>query len=115
MLNQKVTLYVPSTVGSVRDYYIQEEWVEKSLARFSEWFGGATAQDAQGAWISDTKGLVREKIVLVYSFCDAETLNKMEVFVRVFAQEIATAMQQECVSLELTGCLHFEKPLAKAA
>jgi hypothetical protein len=37
-------------------------------------FGGATAIDRTGAWLSDNDQLVKEKVTIVYSF--AEDLNK---------------------------------------
>jgi len=115
-LNCKVVLYVPSTVGTLKNQNrVQEEWIEKILEQFSDWFGGATAQKAEGAWKSESQGLVREPVVLVYAFCDLKTLSAQEFAVRTLAQKLAQDMKQECVSLEIGGCLYFEYPLAKAA
>ena len=120
MLNRKVVIYIPSTVGSLKNQHrVQENWVIQALERFSEWFGGATAQNAEGAWKSETQGLVREKIVLVYAFTDPKTLSVKMENVRALARELARDMHQECVSIETVGVsgttLEFEYPQKLAA
>lgn len=115
MLNKIVRLYVPGTVGNKRNRDAQEEWVDRVLNKFADLFGGATSMEAKGAWKNGSGILVVEPIVLVYSFTDEEGLAKHRRGVEQFARLIAAEMQQECVSVEIDGELHFINPPAKAA
>lgn len=105
-LPQRVALYVPGTQGpaTATDNAAQ---VERIAAEFSRMFGGATAQDSTGFWMSDTAGLVRETVTIVYAACTAEQLEKHLAAVVELAQQIKREMAQEAVSAEINGKLYI--------
>ena len=74
-LPQRVALYVPGTQGAdtATDNAAQ---VERVAAEFSRMFGGATAQESNGFWMSNTAGLVRETVTIVYANCTADQLRE---------------------------------------
>lgn len=105
-LPQRVALYVPGTQGpdTATDNAAQ---VERIAAEFSRWFGGATAQESTGFWMSDTAGLVREAVTIVYANCTADQLRDNLPDVLTLAQQIKAEMQQEAVSVEINGTLYI--------
>lgn len=105
-LPQRVALYVPGTQGpaTATDNAAQ---VERIAAEFSRWFGGATAQESTGFWMSDTAGLVREAVTIVYAACTAEQLRERLPDVLTLAQQIKAEMQQEAISAEINGTLYI--------
>lgn len=105
-LPQRVALYVPGTQGpdTATDNAAQ---VERVAAEFSRMFGGATAQESTGFWMSDTAGLVRETVIIVYANCTAEQLRYRLPDVLTLAQQIKQDMAQEAVSVEINGTLYI--------
>lgn len=105
-LPQRVALYVPSTqdINHATDNAAQ---VERVARDFCGWFGGATAQPSAGYWISDTAGLVRESVTIVYAACTAAQLREHLPDVLQLAQQIKAEMQQEAVSAEINGTLYI--------
>lgn len=99
-LPQRVALYVPGTQGpdTATDNAAQ---VERVAAEFSRMFGGATAQESTGFWMSDTAGLVRETVTIVYANCTAEQLRDRLPDVLTLAQQIKAEMQQEAVTITI--------------
>ena len=105
-LPQRVALYVPSTTDTDKptDNAAQVERVARALCG---WFGGATAQPSAGYWISDTAGLVREAVTIVYAACTADQLREHLPDVLNLAQQIKQDMAQEAVSVDLNGTLYI--------
>lgn len=105
-LPQRVALYVPGTQGpdTATDNAAQ---VERVAAEFSRMFGGATAQESTGFWMSDTAGLVREAVTIVYANCTADQLRERLPDVLTLAQQIKREMAQEAVSAEINGTLYI--------
>ena len=105
-LPQRVALYVPGTQGAdtATDNAAQ---VERVAAEFSRMFGGATAQDSNGFWMSNTAGLVRETVTIVYANCTADQLRERLPDVLTLAQQIKREMAQEAVSAEINGTLYI--------
>lgn len=105
-LPQRVALYVPGTQepATATDNAAQ---VERVAREFCGWFGGATAQESAGFWMSDTAGLIREATTIVYAACTAEQLRDNLPAVLNLAQQIKAEMQQEAVSLELDSVLYI--------
>lgn len=105
-LPQRVALYVPGTQGpaTATDNAAQ---VERVAREFCGWFGGATAQPSAGYWISDTAGLVREAVTIVYASCTADQLREHLPDVLNLAQQIKAEMQQEAISAEINGALYI--------
>lgn len=109
MLNHKITVYVTSTIaGNIpASPDVQERWVNAFLANFSKWFGGATVIDGVGAWMSDTFGLVKEPIKLVYAFMSQEAYAQHGDDVFALASAMRADMGQEAVSVEVDGELNL--------
>lgn len=105
-LPQRVALYVPGTQGpdTATDNAAQ---VERVAAEFSRMFGGAAAQESTGFWMSDTAGLVRESVTIVYANCTAEQLREHLPDVLTLAQQIKAEMQQEALSCEIGSTLYI--------
>ena len=105
-LPQRVALYVPSTqdINHATDNASQVERVARDICG---WFGGATAQPSAGYWISDTAGLVRESVTIVYAACTAAQLREHLPDVLQLAQQIKAEMQQEAESAEINGTLYI--------
>lgn len=105
-LSQRVALYVPGTQGpaTATDNAAQ---VERVAAEFSRMFGGATAQESTGFWMSEAAGLVREKTTIVYAACTAEQLRDHLPDILTLAQQIKREMAQEAVSAEINGTLYI--------
>lgn len=105
-LPQRVALYVPGTQGpdTATDNAAQ---VERVAAEFSRMFGGATAQESTGFWMSDTAGLVRESVTIVYANCTADQLRDRLPDILTLAQQIKQDMAQEAVSVEINGTLYI--------
>lgn len=105
-LPQRVALYVPGTQGpaTATDNAAQ---VERVASRFCEMFGGATAQQSAGYWLSDTAGLVREAVTIVYAACTAEQLREHLPDVLQLAQQIKAEMQQEALSIQIDEALYI--------
>lgn len=99
-LPQRVALYVPGTQGpaTATDNAAQ---VERVAAEFSRMFGGATAQESTGFWMSEAAGLVREKTTIVYAACTAEQLRDHLPDILTLAQQIKAEMQQEAVTITI--------------
>ena len=105
-LPQRVALYVPGTqdINHATDNAAQ---VERVAREFCGWFGGATAQQSTGYWVSDNAGLVREAVTIVFAACTADQLRERLPDVLTLAQQIKAEMQQEAVSAEINGTLYI--------
>lgn len=105
-LTQRVALYVPSTTDTDKPTDNAAQ-VERVAREFCGWFGGATAQPSAGYWLSDTAGLIREAVTIVYAACTADQLREHLPDVLTLAQQIKQDMAQEAVSVELNGTLYI--------
>ena len=105
-LPQRVALYVPSTTDTDKPTDNAAQ-VERVARDFCGWFGGATAQPSAGYWLSDSAGLVREAVTIVYAACTADQLRERLPDVLTLAQQIKQDMSQEAVSVELNGALYI--------
>ena len=100
IMKQAGALALPQRVA----LYVQVECVARD---FCGWFGGATAQQSTGYWLSESAGLVREAVTIVYAACTAEQLREHLPDVLQLAQQIKAEMQQEAVSAEINGTLYI--------
>lgn len=115
VLDRRVALYIPGTVHVDQPGGdLSQSMTDKTLERFSRLFGGATAVPATGAWVAK-KGLVKERIQIVYSFASESTLHEHLQTVLDMAQEICVAMQQESVAVEVHGKLMFVERVKSAS
>ncbi|WP_044640650.1 hypothetical protein [Risungbinella massiliensis] len=104
-LGNVVKIYVPSTIN-VSQPIDNTPYVDKTLTELSNMFGGATAVDGQGAWVSDTNQLVKEKVTIVYAFTDKLDKAAIEKVVN-YTKSLKTEMTQSSVSLEVNGKMYF--------
>lgn len=108
-LDCKIAIYVPSTtdVNCADKENLQEVFMDKCMRKFSEWFGGATATDALGGWMSNDKGLILERVRIVYAFCRKEDFAENFTEILQICEEIKSEMRQESVTLEYNGQIKF--------
>ena len=105
-LGCKVSVYVPSTTD-INIKTDNSEQVAKTAEMLSSKFGGATATKALGLWMSDSQGLVREEVTIVYAYCTSEQLELHADDVVTYCENLRDEMKQEAVSLEINGELYF--------
>lgn len=77
--------------------------VEEVAAKLSAMFGGATATEARGYWVSQSAGLVGEAVTIVYSNAAAEDIERHGAEIVAICHKIKREMKQEAVSLEING------------
>lgn len=105
-LDHNIKLYIPSTVEANKATDNTKQ-VNDTLAKFSQWFGGATANKAVGAWNSDKVGLVTERVTIVESYCSADQVEQYIGLVVAHGQHLKRTMSQEAISLEYDNKLYF--------
>lgn len=105
-LDSKVAIYVPSTIN-VNETTDNTAQVIRIIRRLSELFGGATASDAVGGWVSESGQTVIEKVKIVYSFCTSDQLKEHISTIIAICEELKTEMSQEAITLEINGQVKF--------
>ncbi len=104
----KVAIYIPSTIkGNVPCPKKQLEWTKNALRFFSSRFGGATSMVGQGAWQSDSLGMITESITVVMSFCSTAKLEMHREAIKEFALAMKTDLGQEMIAVEFAGTLEL--------
>lgn len=101
-LASRVAIYVPSTTDTDHPTDNRQQ-VEEVTAKMSAMFGGATATEARGYWVSQSAGLVGEAVTIVYSNAAAEDIENHAAEIVEICHKIKTEMKQEAVSLEFDG------------
>lgn len=105
-LKNRIAIYVPSTINVNKE--IDTSFYVNTIAeKFSDFFGGATAIQASGFWISEKIGLVAEKVTIVYAFSDTTILKKHEQDIINLCNWLKTELSQEAISLECNNELYF--------
>ena len=103
-LASRVAIYVPSTTDTDHATDNRQQ-VEEVAAKLSAMFGGATATEARGYWVSQSAGLVGEAVTIVYSNAAAEDIENHAAEIVAICHKIKNEMKQEAVSLEVDGNL----------
>ena len=104
MLKNRLAIYIPSKIGQEEISVERREFfLKKVLADLSRTYGGATAIDGVGAWLSEVDGLVMERVTICYTFTDS---NDFQPIYRL-AAELAAEMRQEAVAVEVNGGMDF--------
>ena len=100
-LSSKVEIIVPSTVNV-------GELIDNTVAtKLSNMFGGATATNSQGFYVSDEGNLIKENSTIVYSYCTEDDLeNNLDDIIRI-CEQLRDEMTQECVGLVVNGEMYF--------
>lgn len=105
-LSSKVEIIVPSTVN-VGELIDNTEYVNRVATKLSNMFGGATATNSQGFYVSDEGNLIKENSTIVYSYCKEEDLeNNLDDIIRI-CEQLRDEMTQECVGLVVNGEMYF--------
>jgi len=105
-LDSKVAIYVPSTLN-VNEETDNTAQVMNIIRKLSTLFGGATASDAVGGWVSESGETVIEKVKIVYSFCTSDQLKEHISTIIAICEELKTEMSQEAITLEINGQVKF--------
>lgn len=105
-LASRVAIYVPSTTDTDHPTDNRHQ-VEEVAAKLSAMFGGATATEARGYWVSQSAGLVGEAVTIVYSNAAAEDIERHGAEIVSICQQIKENMRQEAVSLAIGDCLYI--------
>ena len=105
-LSNKVTVYIPATVN-INENIDNTKYVEKAATLLSNLFGGATATEAIGFWVSPTAGLVKEKTTMVFAYADQEALRAGIDQVINFALDLKKELSQDSVAVEINGEMNF--------
>jgi hypothetical protein len=108
MLSRKVIFYVPSTqnVGQPLSRKEQNALVERVERTFAQSFGGATATQGTGSWVTQDGRLVRERVTLVTSYHDKETSEALAIVIPL-AQAIKAEYGQEAIAIETEQGIEF--------
>lgn len=115
-LQHRIAVIVPSTVNANQSASkeVISKWINAAKVKFARLFGGFTAHNAVGGWVSQEHGLIEENVTIVTSYTDEDGLEFVEM-VKEFAAQMAAALGQEVVSVEVDHQLEFISPLAAVA
>lgn len=104
---ERLTLYIPSQDRDGQSFD-PNPWIEEALQLLSAIGGGATAMPpADGAWLNPETGvLVREKVVLVYTFVDPDRFEQQLPSLRRFLHRLGRETNQGEVACEFEGQLY---------
>ena len=104
---ETLTLYIPSCDRDGTPFDTAP-WVEEALRLLSTIGGGATAMPpADGAWLNPASGqLVREPVVLVYTFVRPEAFEAKVGEVREFLHRLGRNTGQGEVVCDFGGVLY---------
>lgn len=105
-LSCSVKVYVPSTYN-VNITIDKKFYLESTLKLMSELFGGATASQAIGCWLSDSQGIIKEDVTTVLSYCKQEDLNKFMDQIYEHCLFLKHEMAQEAIALEVNNKLYL--------
>ena len=107
-LKNKVEIYVPSTYNGNKPARIMQAFKVRKIAKaLAAMFGGATATKAEGYYISDTKGLIKERQMIVFECCDDEGLIQYSEQVKNLAASLRDEMKQESITITIHGEMSF--------
>jgi hypothetical protein len=112
MLKNFVSVYVPSTNGTrgALAPETRQEVLTDVARKLALEFGGCTAQEGLGFWVSDSdQGLVQERVTIVTSFYDSKTVQPAAalVFAESIAKTIKALLNQEAVTVQTESGLEF--------
>ena len=104
--SDRVALYVPSTTetNKATDNGTQ---VQRVLTEFCQMYGGATATQAAGGWLSKSAGLVVESVTIIYAYCTRKARRANMRRLLALAASIREDMRQEAVTIEVNNKIAF--------
>ena len=106
-LSHKVSLYVPTKDKNNEQLPTEliQKMVDLTATKFSEVNGGATSTEALGYWKSVAGELIKEKIVVVFSYS-----NNLEISIEAaieLGEQLKDISSQDAISLEVNNELYF--------
>jgi hypothetical protein len=106
-LSHKVSLYVPTKDKNNIDLPAEliQKMIDITASKFSEVNGGATSTEALGYWKSVAGELIKEKVVVVFSYSN-ELEKSIEVAIET-GEQLKTMADQDAISLEVNNELYF--------
>lgn len=105
-LDSKVAIYVPSTTN-ISTECDNIEQVRTVIGKLSAMFGGATASEAVGGWVSQSGETIVERVTIVYAFCTTSSLSDNFEKVLEICNWLKNLMGQEAITLEVNGQVKF--------
>lgn len=107
-LKNRISVFVPSTYeGNKPAKRMQKKAVKHAAKYLCKYFGGSTAQEAQGFWNSPEKGLIAEKQVIVFAQCTNTDLQANREKVFNMAKALCRWMKQEAVTVTVNDEMYF--------
>jgi CRP-like cAMP-binding protein len=103
-LNHSIGIFIPSTLDVDRPID-NKPYVQSTLSFLGTLFGGATRNQAEGVWSSDTSGLVVEPITIVRSFVSESALHTYLDSVITFVTDLKKELQQEAIAIDVDNQL----------
>ena len=106
-LSHKVSLYVPTKDKNNQELPAEliQKMVDLTATKFSEVNGGATSTNALGYWKSVAGELIKEKVVVVFSYSN-ELENSIEAAIET-GEQLKEMANQDAISLEVNNELYF--------
>ena len=104
-LDNNIKVYIPGTINVNREID-NSKYIDIALNLFSGLFGGSTKYEAIGTWIG-VKGLIKEKINIVESYCTEKQLKENISEVIEFCEKLKYDLNQENISLEVNNKLYL--------
>lgn len=105
-LSSKITLYIPATIN-VSNKINNVKYVDEAAKFFSTLFGGSTSTPALGYWLSQEKGLIKEKTTLVFAYCNDQDLRNNIDQVIDYCEGLKKELSQESIAIEINGEMYF--------
>lgn len=105
-LSSKVTVIVPATMN-INEEIDNTPYVDRTASLLSECFGGETATQTLGYWVSPTAGLVKEKSTTVFAYCTEADLQANVEKVIDLCAELKEEMKQDAIAMEINGEMYF--------
>lgn len=114
-LSSSVKILIPSTKDAdipLTKIEFNNE-VDRALYFLGETFGGSTASDALGTWVSAQAPscgghkLIKEKVKQVESYCSSDDLEQNIDDVVNYCEELKTRLNQEAIALLVNNEMYF--------
>lgn len=106
--DQRFAIYIPNKDKHGK-HVDQEKWINKTLMLLSEICGGATVMPpVRGAWLNqESKGLVIEEPVLVYTFIEPHNFAKRMSEIKDLMHEIGKKTRQGQMAFEFNQTFYL--------
>lgn len=106
-LSHKVSLYIPTKDQNNQklDQSLISEMIDLTASNFSEVNGGATSTEALGYWKSVSGELIKEKVIVVFSYSN-NLEQSIETAIKI-GEKLKEIASQDAISLEVNNELYF--------